>query len=88
MATVNQLRMRVKSRDSSLAWSMAIFTATLTLTALSIGAIWELFPGGAHKQHLLAWLLAALAMPLALLAIAYFSFLKPTFHTIAFAPPC
>ena len=70
---VNQLRTRVKSRDSSLAWSTAIFTATLTLTALSIGAIWELFPGGAHKQHLLAWLLAALATALALLAIEHFS---------------
>jgi PAS domain S-box-containing protein len=73
MANENQLRMRVKSRNSSLAWSTAIFTATLTLTALSIGAIWELFPGGAHKQHLLAWLLAALAMALALLAIQHFS---------------
>src|SRR5579863_4095173 len=73
MAMVKQTPTALKTQTRRFAWSTAVFTATLTLAALSIGAIWELFPGGARKEHLLAWLLGALAVALLLLAIEHFS---------------
>jgi PAS domain S-box-containing protein len=70
---VNRLLSLVTPRASTSAWSAAVFATTLTLASLFIGAVWELFPGGAHRQHLLAWLLSALAVALALLAIEHLS---------------
>jgi PAS domain S-box-containing protein len=73
MATVNRLLSLVTSRASRFGWRTAVLATTLMVAALFIGAIWELFPGGAHKQHLLAWILGALAVTLALLAIEHVS---------------
>jgi PAS domain S-box-containing protein len=70
---VNRLLSLVTSRASRFGWRTAVLATTLMLAALSVGAIWELFPGGAHKQHLLVWILGVLAVTLALLAIEHVS---------------
>jgi len=70
---VKRLLSLVTSRASRFGWRTAVLATTLMLAALSVGAIWELFPGGAHKQHLLAWILGVLAVTLALLAIEHVS---------------
>jgi len=69
----NRLLSFVTSRASSFGWRIAVLATTLMLAALSTGALWELFSGGARKQHLLAWLLDALAVALTLLIIEHFS---------------
>ena len=69
----NRLLSLVTSRASSFGWRIAVLATTLMLAALSTGALWELFSGGARKQHLLAWLLGALAVALTLLIIEHFS---------------
>jgi PAS domain S-box-containing protein len=57
---VNRVPSSVTSRSWRFAWNAAAFTALIVLIALSIGGLWELFPGGAHRHHLLAWLATAL----------------------------
>ena len=59
----------------SRAWilgSSAVAVLTLGLIALSLGGIWELFPGGAHRPHLLGVFLALLSVALIVLIAQFF----------------
>jgi PAS domain S-box-containing protein len=59
------------SNSPRTAWSRPAVAPTLTLVALLIGGIWELFLGGAHKGHLLGWIATALCVGLVGLALEY-----------------
>jgi len=55
------------SRPQTVRWLIS----ALFILALSLGGIWELFRGGAHREHLLLFFLAFLLTGLTVLGVEY-----------------